>query len=137
MRRFQRSDRVSEELLREISQIVLREMKDPRLATAGLVSFTRVEVTKDFRNATVFVSIFGSEAQAEEVMAALRNGAGFIRTTIGKRIRMRVSPELVFKHDDSIAHSARIHQLLKESDPTVKPTTLDDDDLVDDEESDE
>ncbi|MBF0170947.1 MAG: ribosome-binding factor A, partial [Nitrospinae bacterium] len=59
MKRFQRSDRVSEELLREISQIVLREMKDPRLSTAGLVSFTRVDLTKDLRNATVYVSIFG------------------------------------------------------------------------------
>ncbi len=117
MRRFQRSDRVSEELLHEISQIVLREMKDPRLETGGLVSFTRVELTKDLRNATVFVSVLGKEADAESVMVALRSGAGYIRTTIGKRLRMRVSPELVFKLDDSIAHGARIHQLLRESEP--------------------
>lgn len=117
MRRFSRADRVSEELLREISQIVLLEMKDPRLDTAGLVSFTRVEVTKDLRNANVFVSILGNDAEADGVMEALKSGAGFIRSTLGKRLRIRVTPELNFRRDDSIAHGARIHQLLQESDP--------------------
>lgn len=110
MKRFSRSDRVSGELVKELSQIIQQEMKDPRL---GFVSVTRVEVAKDLRHANAFVSVMGSKEEKESTLKALSSGAGFIRTLISKRMKMRVIPDFVFKLDDSIEYGARIQELLR------------------------
>lgn len=114
MKRFSRSDRVSGELVKELSQIIQQEMKDPRL---GFVSVTRVEVAKDLRHANAFVSVMGSESEKESTLKALSSGAGFIRTLISKRMKMRVIPDFTFKLDDSIEYSARIQELLRKALP--------------------
>jgi ribosome-binding factor A len=114
MKRFSRSDRVSGELVKELSQIIQQEMKDPRL---GFVSITRVEVAKDLRHANVFVSVMGSETEKEKTLKALTSGAGFIRTLVSKRMKMRVTPDFSFKLDDSIEHGARIQELLRKALP--------------------
>jgi ribosome-binding factor A len=99
------------ELLRaEISAIVQKEMKDPRI---GFVSVTDVEVSPDLRHAKVFVSILGDEAAKAKTMAGLANAQGFIRTELGGRIRLRRVPELLFRLDESIEHGARVQRLLR------------------------
>jgi ribosome-binding factor A len=100
-----------EELIRvEVSEIVHREMKDPRI---GFMSITQVEVTPDLRYAKVFISVLGDEEQKRDSIKALTSAAKFIRGELGKRIRMRVIPELDFRIDTSIEQGTRIFQLLQ------------------------
>src|SRR6056297_3926860 len=94
-----RAIRVGELLKEEISQIVLREMKDPRI---GFVSITDVEVSGDLRHAKIFVSVYGSDKEKEETMAGLKQATGFIRKLIGNRIKIYHIPEIIFRYDDSI-----------------------------------
>ena len=112
MKRFTRSDRVAEELLKEISSIIRLEMKDPRIAQ--FTSITRVEVSKDLKNAKALVSVYGSEKEQNETIEALSRGAGFVRSVLGKRLRMRQTPAVVFRLDDSIERGAAIQKILKE-----------------------
>jgi len=104
--------------MREVAEIIRSEMKDPRIG--GLVSITRVEMSKDLKFAKVFISVYGGDSEKTGTMRALEHGAGFIRSLIGKRMRIRTAPELVFRLDDSIEHGARIHAVLKELEPEMK-----------------
>lgn len=115
MRRFARADRLSEEIKGEIAAIIRDDVKDPRVAP--IVSITRVELSRDLRNANVLVSVFGPDEQKEATIAALRSAAGFIRSLIGRRLRVRAAPELNFKLDRSIEHLSRIGELLKDINP--------------------
>ena len=112
MRRFRRSDRVSGELLHEVSSIIRNDMKDPRLG--DFVSLTKVALNNDLKRANIYVSVYGSEEDKNRTMEALRSGAGFVRSLIGKRMRIRFAPEINFILDDSIEYSARINEKLKE-----------------------
>lgn len=104
-----RSSRVAEEIKKEVSVIISRELKDPRV---GFVTVTGVEVTNDLRYAKIFVSVLGSEEDEERSLAALNNAKGLIRSEIGKRIRLRFAPEITFIVDKSLEKGARINQLL-------------------------
>lgn len=95
----------------EISEIVQREMKDPRI---GFVSVTDVEVSPDLRHARVFLSIMGDEDKKKSGLKILKGAAGYIRGELGKRIRMRMVPELDFRMDESIERGARMFELLKQ-----------------------
>lgn len=112
MRRFRRSDRVAGELLNEVSSIIRNDMKDPRVG--GFISLTKVALNNDLKRANIYVSIYGPEADKTSAMEALRSGAGFVRSLIGKRMRIRFAPEINFILDDSIEYSARINEKLKE-----------------------
>ena len=94
----------------EISAIVHKEMKDPRI---GFVSVTDVDLSPDLRHAKVFVSILGDEAAKARTMAGLASAQGFIRTELGGRIRLRRVPELLFRLDESIERGARVQRLLR------------------------
>lgn len=107
---FQRSERVAEEMKREIAKILHDELKDPRLGR--FVTITKVEVTRDLRYAKVFVSVYGDDQQKKQSIEALNNASGFVRREIGRRIKLRYTPEILFSLDDSIEHGARISQLL-------------------------
>lgn len=111
MKRFQRSDRVGEEILKEVSNIIRNDMRDPRL---GFVSVTRVELSRDLQNAMVLISVMGTDEEKEKSMEALDRGRGFIRGLIGKRLLLRRSPEFLFRLDDSIERGARINAILKD-----------------------
>ena len=104
-----RVEKVQELMKQEISQIILRELKDPRI---GFVTVTSVECTGDLREAKVYVSLMGSEAQVKSCWMGLNSSLGFIRREIGKRIRLRVTPELSFALDKSLDYSAHIQELL-------------------------
>lgn len=98
----------------EISDILRRELKDPRL---GFVTITDAEVSKDLRHARVYVSVYGDEKEKEQNLAVLQGAAGYIRGEFGRRAFMKVIPEISFKLDTSVEHGARIFELLQQ----VKP----------------
>ncbi len=106
-----RTSRVSEEIKKELSILLQREMKDPRI---GFVTVTGVEVTSDLQLAKVYVSIFGSAEERETTLAGLQKAKGFLRTEIGRRVKLRHVPDLVFKLDESIDYGNKIESLLKE-----------------------
>jgi ribosome-binding factor A len=105
-----RTDRVSDLLRAELSDLILREIKDPRIK---LVSLTGVEVTSDLRRAVVRVSALGDDAQREAAVEALRHARGFLRTELSHRLRTRVTPELIFELDRGAEHSQKISDLLE------------------------
>ncbi|MCH3958958.1 MAG: 30S ribosome-binding factor RbfA [Selenomonas sp.] len=104
-----RVEKVQELMKQEISQIIQRELKDPRI---GFVTVTSVECTGDLREAKIYVSLMGSEQQVKDSWAGLNRGLGFIHREIGKRIRLRFTPELTFELDKSLDYSAHIQELL-------------------------
>lgn len=92
-----RNTRLSGEMKKVISEVIRNEVKDPRISE--LLSVTDVSVTEDLKFAKVFISVYGD---AEPTLAALKSAKGFIRREVGKRIKMRLTPELIFEKDDSI-----------------------------------
>ncbi|MEL1134001.1 30S ribosome-binding factor RbfA [Desulfitobacterium sp. THU1] len=105
-----RSSRLAETLKHEISQLIREDLKDPRI---GFVTVTSVDVADDLGSAKVYVSVLGDSHAAKDSMDALKSAAGFVRSEIGKRVRLRYAPEIVFKYDTSIEHGAHIAQLLR------------------------
>lgn len=104
-----RVGRVAEEIKKELSLLLQNEFKDPRL---GFLTITGVDLTNDLSQATVYLSVLGSEQEKEETLQALANGSGFIRSELAKRIRLRTMPKLIFKFDASIEYGNRIESLL-------------------------
>ncbi len=104
-----RVEKVQELMKQEISKIILRELKDPRL---GFITVTDVECTGDLREAKVYVSLMGSEKQIKDSWEGLQSSLGYIRREIGQRIRLRFTPELKFELDKSLDYSAHIQELL-------------------------
>ena len=107
----QRATRVAEEIKREVGLILLHRLKDSRVESAK-VSVMNVEMTRDLRHATIFVSVFGEEEAQEETLKGLRSASGFIRSEIGKAIKLRSTPEVHFKLDKSLEQGANIMALL-------------------------
>jgi ribosome-binding factor A len=103
--------RLRELFKQETSTILQREMKDPRI---GFVSVTDVELTPDLRHARIFVSIYGDDEAKAKTMEALTNAAGFFRTELAHRIRLRYAPQIAFRIDDSIEKGDRVNRLLRQ-----------------------
>ena len=97
--------------MHEISEIVRRELQDPRI---GFVTITDAEVTPDLRHARVYFSVLGSDEQKEETGKALNRAAGFIRSEFARRAQMRYVPDLRFEFDSSVERGARISYLLEQ-----------------------
>lgn len=104
-----RIEKVQELIKQEVSQIILKELKDPRI---GFVTVTQVDVTGDLRSAKIYVSLMGSEEQIKDCWDGLQKALGYIRREIGKRIRLRCTPELSFQLDKSLDYSVHIQELL-------------------------
>ena len=104
-----RVEKVQEFIKQEISKIILTELKDPRI---GFVTVTRVEVTGDLYSAKVYVSLMGTEEQKAATLQGLQRALGHLRSEIGKRIKLRVTPELSLLVDESLEYSTRIQELL-------------------------
>jgi ribosome-binding factor A len=105
-----RAARVNTLLREEISAIVRRELRDPRVAG---VTITGVEVTRDLRHARVYVSSLGNEQERESAVAGLNRAAPLVRGLLGRRVRLRNVPELEFRYDASIEHGLHIDELLR------------------------
>lgn len=106
-----RVHRVAEQIKKEVSQLIQNEIKDPRI---GFITVTDVEVTGDLQQATIYISILGSEAQKRDSLLGLGKAEGFIRREIGKRIRLRHTPEISFSFDSSIEYGSKIEKLLSD-----------------------
>ena len=94
----------------EVSRIIQEEVKDPRI---GFITITDVELSGDLRHAKVFISVYGNESEKVKALKGLSSAAGFIRSQMGKRIKLRYTPEIVFKWDRSIEGGAHIEELLR------------------------
>lgn len=103
--------RVSELIKREVSQMLLTDIKDDRVG-AGMVSVTDVDVSGDLQHAKIFVSIYGTPEAKAETMAGLKAATRFVRSELGQRIRLRRTPEVVFLEDNSLERGDRILSLL-------------------------
>ena len=101
--------RLGELLKEEISKIIRREVKDPRI---GFVSLTDVEVSGDLRHAKVYVSVYGNEKEKKDTMKGLKKAQGLIRKLVGERITTYHTPEIIFRYDDSIEHGVYISKLI-------------------------
>lgn len=104
-----RPTRVAELLQSEIADLLLRQLKDPRLSMATI---SRVDVSADLREARVYVSRVGDENEQKETMAGFVRATGFIRSQLGKRLKLRYAPNLTFLLDTAIADGVRISRLL-------------------------
>lgn len=107
---YQRIDRISEQVRREVDRIIREDMHDPRLG--GTYCITRAEVTRDLRYAKMYVSILEDD-KAAGVMSALKSAAGFIRRELGHNLSLRYTPELQFVHDQNIAYGVHIASVLR------------------------
>jgi ribosome-binding factor A len=109
-REFARTDRVAQEIQKEIAMIIQREVKDPRL---GMVTVNAVEVTRDLAYAKIFVTFFTLEGQNVDVsIEVLNEAASYIRTLLAKRINARIMPELRFIYDSSMVEGVRMGNLV-------------------------
>ncbi len=107
-----RVERINTQFKRELSELILRELRDPRLDE--FVSVTEVDVSPDLRNAKVYVSSVGGQQKETQILGALSSAAGFMRSALAKKIRLRRMPELHFLWDNSIEKGDRILRLLDE-----------------------
>ena len=104
-----RMSRINEELMKEISNIINYELKDPH--KTGLISVTKVITTPDLRYARVYVSMINVKSQ-KQTLAILKKSAGFIRSELARKVNLRYTPELVFLFDDSIEYGAKIDSII-------------------------
>jgi ribosome-binding factor A len=108
---FQRSERVAEQVRRDLADLIRTELKDPRV---GMISLTDVELTPDYAHAKVFFTTFNSE-HLDEIERGLKRASGFLRRELGKRIHIHTLPELHFVYDNSIERGTSMSQLIDQA----------------------
>ncbi len=109
---FQRKNRVADAIKEEVSGLLRRGLKDPRI---GFVTITDVEVSSDLRQARVFYSVVGGEDERAATRKGLDSATGFVQSHVGKQLRLRNTPIIEFRYDPSLEQAARIERLLKET----------------------
>ena len=107
-----RTERLNHLLRQEITELLQREAKDPRLS--AMVSVTRVSVSSDLRYAKVFISVLGTEEEKKGVLAGLHAASGFLRRGLSSRLSMRYTPELSFSYDDTMEQAGKVLQLIQQ-----------------------
>ncbi|MEW6326542.1 MAG: 30S ribosome-binding factor RbfA [Thermodesulfobacteriota bacterium] len=108
---YKRADRLGEFIQTEVSDIILRKIKDPRIR---LVTITGVDVSDDLRMARVYFSVMGDEKQCQKAMDGLKSATGFIKKSLGPRLDLRYVPDIEFHYDRSLEYGERIDKLLRE-----------------------
>ncbi len=111
-REFPRARRIEEQLKRLLSELVRREVKDPRV---GLITITAVSVTRDLSHAKVYFTPFAGIGDPEVALEALQHAAGYLRIQVRNQMRLRTAPELVFQLDDSLERGARLSTLIHDA----------------------
>lgn len=112
-----RVEKLQELIKQEMSKMLLKELKDPRI---GFVTVTDVEMTGDLREAKIYVSIMGGEEQVKNSLEGLNSALGFIRHEIGQRVRLRFTPEISFALDTSLDYGDHIQKLLLQVEEDTK-----------------
>lgn len=107
-----RPNRIGEEIKKELVQLIRNGIKDPRVDS--LISITDVEVTRDLSYATVYISRYGSDKQRQDALDGMKAAAGFMRSELSRRLKLRTVPELIFKLDDSLQYGAKIETILNQ-----------------------
>lgn len=119
---FSRSQRMAEQIRRDLAEIVRDELHDPRI---GFLSFTAVKLNRDLSNAVVYCSVM-DEAEKEESLETLNRAAGFLRSSLASRIRARTVPALKFIHDDSVTRGAAMEELIRKAVSSDEQNNTDD-----------
>jgi len=134
-----RNKKISEEIKKIVSHIMMFEIKDPRVSK--LSSVTHVDVTNDLRFATIYISVFDPKHNMETHIDGLNSAKGFIRKEIGKKLKLHYTPEPIFKQDHSVEHGMHINEILGTLDIKHDEEEIDNDlesedidDVMDDEE---
>jgi len=112
--RFKRSERVQELLLEEISTLIQRGLKDPRI---GFTTVTNVDLTNNLKHAKVYVSVFGSESEQKNSIEGLIRASGFIRNSLGKKLHLKYIPVLEFILDGTAEHVNKINKIINDLHP--------------------
>ncbi len=110
-RGFQRSDRVAEQVRRDLADLIRTELKDPRV---GMISLTEVELTPDYAHAKVYFTTLNAE-DLEDIQRGLKRAAGFLRRELGRRIHIHTLPELHFVYDSSLERGASLSSLIDQA----------------------
>ncbi|MCK6412452.1 MAG: 30S ribosome-binding factor RbfA [Azonexus sp.] len=110
-RGFQRSERVAEQVRRDLADLIRTELKDPRV---GMISLTEVELTPDYAHAKIFFTTLKAE-HLEEIQRGLKRASGFLRRELGRRIHIHTLPELHFIYDNSLERGASLSQLIDQA----------------------
>lgn len=108
---YKRSDRVGDLLLELISQLLTKEVSDPRI---GSITLTGTEVSKDLRHARIYFNLLGDEKRRGEVLSGLKSATGFIRAKVAKELKLRFVPTMEFVYDDTQDQARRIEDLLQQ-----------------------
>lgn len=113
-REFKRTDRIAEQLQKELAQIIQFEIKDPRL---GMVTVNDVQISRDLSFANVYITVLGKDSaeEAKEDLAVLNRAAGFLRREIGKAVKLRIVPQLKFDYDSSLVRGRKLSSLIEEA----------------------
>jgi ribosome-binding factor A len=109
---FSRRDRISEQIRRELAELIRTELKDPRV---GMISITGVEVSADYAHAKVFFSSMSGREHLDSVLAGLQKAAGFLRRELGRRITIHSTPQLHFVFDESLERGADLSKLIEQA----------------------
>lgn len=109
---YPRSRRIAEQIQRELSEVIRLELKDPRV---GMITITDVEVSRDYSHAKVFFTLLGDSSKVEETTAGLLRAAGFLRSQLAQRLKLRIVPQLQFKFDVSVERGVRLSRLIDEA----------------------
>ncbi len=109
---YSRSQRVVEQIRRELAELIRLEVKDPRV---GFITLTDVEITPDYAHAKVYFTSMTGEASVPEILQGLRRASGFLRRELGRRVRIHTTPELHFHYDRSVEEGSRLSQLIDET----------------------
>ncbi len=117
-RDYPRSRRIADQIQRELSEIIRLELKDPRV---GMVTIISVEVTQDNAHAKIFFTMLGDPAQAEACTKALEHAAGYLRSELAHRMRLRTVPQLHFVYDVSVERGVKLSRLIDEAVATDNP----------------
>ena len=117
-----RQERLNEQFREEISDLLLRQLKDPRLA--GVVSITEVSISPDMKNASVFISVLGDEEQKQTVLAGMVAASGFIRRELGRRLDIRYMPEIASKLDETIEKGVYMLNLIRQVSVSDEPKVV-------------
>jgi ribosome-binding factor A len=114
MREFKRTDRVADQLQKELAVLIQREVKDPRL---GMVTVSGVDVSRDLGYADVYITLLGEQTpeRIKENLQVLKRAAGFLRSQIAKRVKLRHVPELRFHYDESVVRGQHLSSLIDEA----------------------
>lgn len=115
-----RQERIQEQLVQELSEMIRRDLRDPRI---GFVTLTGAEITRDLRHAKVFVSIYGTEEEQKQALKALNSASGILRGEFARRVHLRLAPDIEFRLDEGIARGQRIFELLHSVEGDLKPQT--------------